>query len=271
MKPDWNQLDKSDLILTNVIAYHVTDHKEEYVQTPCGGRSSYALLYVVKGAYHYISDAGTEFDGIAGDVVFLPKGSRYRHVNTQIPSEMYVTYFMIQETEAVRELMQGADISRISVYSPSIFLELFQRMSECFFSNNNAVSEVKAKLYRIIGKLANESRFHNLNERELECLKPALQLLADEKMQSVTVRELAARCFLSEYAFRELFKKWAGISPKKYIVLQRLEKADILLENPELTVSAVAELCGFETPQYFYQVYKKMRGRSPRLKNMTDL
>lgn len=266
MSPDWSRLDRADLILTNIIAYHVVDEGEERFQTPATGRTNDALIYVLRGAYRFSSETGTELTCGEGQMMFLPRGSIYRHTNCIRPSEMYVAYFSIRETEEVRSLLADADISLISVHDPKSFEERFRRLNELFFSGSASVSEVKAMLYRIIGKLAGEERFRNLSEWELDYIKPALECLSKGNFGSMTVHELAEKCCLSEYSFRELFKKYTGTSPKKYMINQKLDKADILLENTDIPIRAISELCDFESPQYFYRVYKAVRGKTPRAK-----
>ncbi|MUT65147.1 helix-turn-helix domain-containing protein [Paenibacillus sp. NEAU-GSW1] len=49
-----------------------------------------------------------------------------------------------------------------------------------------------------------------------------------------------------------------------YITGYRLEKAKLLMQNPNLRVAKIAEMVGFRDEKYFSQVFKKQEGVSPK-------
>ena len=62
--------------------------------------------------------------------------------------------------------------------------------------------------------------------------------------------------------FKLLFNTYAGISPKSYFNQLRLRHANELL-SIGLSVTEVAELMNFSSPNYFSAFYKKHTGISP--------
>ena len=75
--------------------------------------------------------------------------------------------------------------------------------------------------------------------------------------------EAVAQSGLSSRRFNDLFKGLCGITPNRYLVLRRLEQAKALLELHSMTVSEVAEQCGFSDVYYFSKVFKQNCGVSP--------
>jgi len=55
------------------------------------------------------------------------------------------------------------------------------------------------------------------------------------------------------------------MTPNRYLVTRKVEYAKKLLLSKELSVTAVAELCGFSDVYYFSKVFRKETGIAPSL------
>ena len=75
--------------------------------------------------------------------------------------------------------------------------------------------------------------------------------------------EAVARSGLSPRRFNDLFKGVVGTTPNRYLVLRRIEQAKALLELQSMTVSEIAEQCGFSDVYYFSKVFKQSCGMPP--------
>ncbi|MEF3304678.1 AraC family transcriptional regulator [Paenibacillus sp. GYB003] len=82
--------------------------------------------------------------------------------------------------------------------------------------------------------------------------------------QKIAVEDLAAMAGYSYHHFRHLFKKKFGVSPIRYLIDKRLEKARSLLRFTELPVSSVASECGFSNDAQFCTIFKRELGETPR-------
>ncbi|HCG34988.1 MAG TPA: hypothetical protein DER23_01460, partial [Clostridiales bacterium] len=69
---------------------------------------------------------------------------------------------------------------------------------------------------------------------------------------------------LSESRYRALFTHWTGMPPSEYLSTLRIRRACELFLTTEMSVSAVAEECGYPDPLYFSRIFKKKMGVSPR-------
>lgn len=79
----------------------------------------------------------------------------------------------------------------------------------------------------------------------------------------LTVGDAAAKSFMSEVYFRKLFKAEYGISPKKYIIKLRIQKAVSLINTGYYSLREVAEMCGYTDYKYFSVEFKAAVGCSP--------
>jgi len=82
--------------------------------------------------------------------------------------------------------------------------------------------------------------------------------------KEIDIDELAARVFLSHSGLIWKFKKELGTTPSHYISIQRLRYAkQLLLNNPNYTVTQISELCGYCNPFYFTNRFREYSGMSP--------
>ena len=97
-----------------------------------------------------------------------------------------------------------------------------------------------------------------------------VQYIEKHYSQNISLDHLASIFNLSKQRLILRFKKEMNITPITYLNNFRMEKAKELLLQQEMLVSEVAFACGFETPYYFTNVFKKHFGIPPGIwrKNM---
>lgn len=75
--------------------------------------------------------------------------------------------------------------------------------------------------------------------------------------------EVAAQVHLSLSHFVHLFTKIAGVSPKRWLTLQRLKMAQAQLFSTTLSVEDIAQRVGIRDSGYFYRIFKQHYGMTP--------
>ena len=85
----------------------------------------------------------------------------------------------------------------------------------------------------------------------------------DHLGEHVTVADIAAAAKVSERECLRFFKKNLGVSPARYVALQRLSRAASLLVCDGASVSSIAEEVGFATAGYFAKAFKEEYGCTP--------
>jgi AraC family cel operon transcriptional repressor len=68
-------------------------------------------------------------------------------------------------------------------------------------------------------------------------------------------------------------KAITGLTPSEYINQVRIEFAAHLLRSDERSINAIVEECGFDNSSYFYRLFRRQYGSTPRqyrLKNLRD-
>ncbi|MDB5054654.1 MAG: putative response regulatory protein [Bacilli bacterium] len=81
--------------------------------------------------------------------------------------------------------------------------------------------------------------------------------------EDISLQDIANHFYLSREYISRKFKLEFGINLSDYLSNIRMEKAKILLLNPHLRITQIAETVGYNDEKYFSKVFKKTTGLSP--------
>ncbi|HML47047.1 MAG TPA: helix-turn-helix transcriptional regulator, partial [Clostridia bacterium] len=74
---------------------------------------------------------------------------------------------------------------------------------------------------------------------------------------------VARRTYLHPSYLSHIFKRYAGMNFKAYLTNCRMERANELLQDPDLKVYDIATRVGYRDVRHFYDVYKRVEGKTP--------
>jgi len=80
----------------------------------------------------------------------------------------------------------------------------------------------------------------------------------------LSLEELAGQIGFSPYHFARLFRQKLGESPHQFVLRQRVEHAQRLLKNMDLTLAQVAVESGFADQSHLTQTFKRYTGVTPK-------
>ena len=116
--------------------------------------------------------------------------------------------------------------------------------------------EASASAFSQNQQWANEASF-------LSELNRAVRLRLEEE-GSLSIAAVAEELSMSYSSFYRKIKALTDQTPAQYVAKLRCAMAGELLKSSDLPVSEVAYRCGFSSPSYFSQVFKREMGQSPR-------
>ena len=122
--------------------------------------------------------------------------------------------------------------------------------------------EKNVPLIRPVGVVSRQST--NIRLVPDEQVAKALRYIWDHLDHPLTVDEIAGHVGVSRATLGRLFRKHMRRSIIDEIASSRLENARELLALGKLPVKEVAAACGFSTPNYFNNVFRKATGATPR-------
>jgi transcriptional regulator GlxA family with amidase domain len=80
---------------------------------------------------------------------------------------------------------------------------------------------------------------------------------------SIQVEDLAMAAGLSVHHFARAFKQTIGVSPHRYLVQQRVERAAQLLGATDRSLSEIAAEVGFADQSHFSKNFNRVTGSTP--------
>ena len=94
-------------------------------------------------------------------------------------------------------------------------------------------------------------------------IEQVLIKMENDIKDNLTIADYAAEVHLSVDRFSHLFSETMGISPHKYMLEIKINKAKQLFRQTDLNVREVAEFVGISDPLYFSRLFKKQTGVTP--------
>lgn len=101
------------------------------------------------------------------------------------------------------------------------------------------------------------------SDYRLQTIKKIQLYINDNVSRRLTLGEVSSLFGYSQSYLSSLFTRYAKINFVDYVNNAKIERAKVLLSDPNAMVYEVATNLGFESPFYFSKVFKKVTGVSP--------
>lgn len=92
----------------------------------------------------------------------------------------------------------------------------------------------------------------------------AARYISDNYDHEITLHTASRVACMEATYFSKCFKQLTGFGFHDYLTQIRLKKAEEFLRSSQLSISEIADSCGFLSSNYFGDVFKKYKGISPR-------
>ncbi|QKF67873.1 transcriptional regulator, AraC family [Arcobacter venerupis] len=147
-----------------------------------------------------------------------------------------------------------------------LFLKFHNFFDSFFKKENDMIIEsnlIDALSYLIINFTSYTKVYDKMFENKI-VLKKSLELINDCIDENISLDKLADNCNLSKYHFLRVFKKEMGLTPHSFIINERLNRANHLIQKGK-TISEACMLVGFNDQSHFTRNFKKYFGYTPSL------
>ena len=98
---------------------------------------------------------------------------------------------------------------------------------------------------------------------ESEVIQKAVVYMNTHFQENPKMSAIAEMCHLNENYFCRLFKNSVGMSYKEYLKKLKLDYAMKLIHNTNLSITDIAEKCGYETQSHFNREFKACYQQTP--------
>nr|MCR5557954.1 helix-turn-helix transcriptional regulator [Butyrivibrio sp.] len=79
----------------------------------------------------------------------------------------------------------------------------------------------------------------------------------------ITLDSVSAYAGFSKFHFERIFREYTGVTFYQYLQQTRINYAQTLLSNPELTITDISDQAGFASCTAFTRAFKKNTGYPP--------
>lgn len=270
--------------------FHLLDGYSETYHVPWRMLYDYEIIYMLDGELT-VTEVDNEYTLHAFDFHIMPPGikhkKRIRRGKTcryyDIHCDMFKTSgknidveevyikpceLKIEEVNFIEELAKNRTVSdslnfprKLNISDPKI-VYLFEKLGQSYLKNDTfSQLELRGLLLQILAMffsgLVNISSSHENLDRAIT--KFILLTNDHEKVTNI----MSDVGFNKQY-FRKLFKEKLDISPKRYMIMEKIENAKRLLRSSDKNINEISSEIGYDNPYYFSRLFKKYVGVSPK-------
>lgn len=179
-------------------------------------------------------------------------------------STNYLRRFFTDKT--IKKLLSCFSKNKVSL-SPEVFSQckkmltnMQKEISDNPKDNNSFIT--LANLLMLLGDEKNDIGKPG-NEKKQTLINEVLTYINKNYETIQSLDEISNKFFITKFHLCRMFKEKTGATINTYINKLRLKKACDLLHTTDKNAVSIAEECGFNSPIYFSQCFKKAFGMSP--------
>ena len=237
----------------------------------------YEFYYLLSGTRKlFIND--TIYSVKHGDLVIIPKGELHR--TTYISGDTHERIVMIFSDAFIAQLVEqiGEDAFKRCITKRQLTIPTNRReyIEELFgkiireHSGIDSYSGYMLKLYVeelimfVLRFCVNSEKSKTPAQIGDDIISDAAHFISCNYAQDINLKQLADKYNMSPSYFSRKFKLCTGFGYKEYLSTIRIMEACTLLLKTNLSITEIAQQCGFEDSNYFGDSFKKAKGISPR-------
>lgn len=245
--------------------------------------NEYEFYYLVAGDSTYIIN-GEIYSIEKGTFVFVPKG--VPHMTDNQSSKKVVERFLLSFDESIfseknKYILDALSETRV-LHVPDTILPKIEKIItkiETEYKQEDKGSKELVDLY-IVELMIMMYRHKCKKKTKIRESDKIVYDVSDYIMlhyaEDISLKNISKTFNISEGYLSRKFKEVSGLCINQYITYVRISNAEKLLENSDLSVTQIADMCGFCGSTYFSSVFKKFKGVAPlayrkqRLKDISD-
>ena len=249
------------LCMTELEVRHSRFESSHYFDASAGSVNS-SFIYIVQG--NLSINAGVEkLELEKGDLFYIPEGIRYTAVWSGNPQIEYYNFNVVSNSYDSSLSSGGFALQKIEALSNAETLDTVKRVFE-LMQTEERVKKIEAlglyycfyaKAFPLLA-VAEPPKYSPL-------LIKALDYIEKHYTENFSISALATHCYVSESRLHHIFTEKLGQTPIKYRNALRVEKAAHDLRAAALSIEAIAEKYGFNSPTYFRETFKEYTGMTP--------
>ena len=200
------------------------------------------ILYIPPLCVHKVDSThpGTELQGFVFDFSLIPQTVAAVSPSKALSRDM-VTRFLIDKQCAIHSSLAGSISDGLDIYA-----------------RNTATYELEmlSVIYKLTALLLRHYCITPQEKDHFSRLQPVIDYIRNHYSQNISVSQLSQMVHVCDDHLIRIFKAATNKTPTRYIMDMRLEEAMKLLVSTELSVTEIADKCGFASSCYMDRIFK---------------
>lgn len=195
----------------------------------------------------------------------LPSGSSYRSILLFFSDRMLLDFIAKHQLKIGNSTHHPS--AKECAYDDFIssFVKSIEELNKKDVQLRNKILEAKfEEIMLYLYETKGADFLHFLVAERDDQIRHFLKVVENNKLNKLTLKELAFLCNMSLSTFKREFEKHFQESPSKWFLEKRLEHATYLLKSKSKRISDIYEEIGYETPSNFIQAFKAKYGLTPK-------
>jgi len=248
--------------------YPPTQHPSGYYFTWDGGRilQEFQINYITEGAGIFENEFG-RFTVKSGSVILIFPGIWHRY--KPLVKTGWVENYIGFNGKIAKELLSHPQFSpkqavlHIGIKEELLdtYLKIFDLVEKEQPGFQQIASGMVMKLLGYIISFQKKKGFSG--KRIAKVIEEARFMMRGKVEQKIDLKELAEQYNVGYSYFRQMFKKYTGVSPGQYHLQLRIIRAKELLISTNKSVKEISYELGFHSIYYFSNLFKKKEGMNP--------
>lgn len=227
------------------------------------------IYYIVKGKTKYVV-GGEIYTVEEGGVAFTPKSTYHM---TECGAHLNTERYLISFDEAVFDEITHPILDELSTnYVTTIPINKREELERLFASLERASeltgplaeAEKKILVLSVLLYVCRNSRRcepHIVGSEKL--IHSVSEYVRSHYSEDINLYSLAKKFSLSESYLSRKFKDLTGVGVNEYLTFIRIMNAERILMEGKYSITDVSAKVGFNDPNYFSTVFKRIKGVSP--------
>ena len=225
-----------------------------------GVRNSYIVHYVISGKGYFNGNPVHAGQGF----LITPKMQEHYYPDKQSPWEFVWFISNDDKMSTIFELFFADINTNIFDYG---FVSAVKDLAELLKKYDNPIVnsfELLEMFLHLLKHQQIETEQHYEKTNAEIYIEAAVNYIQSNIHTSVSVAQLTEFLGVSQPYLFKLFKTKFQMSPKEYILKQKLNQAQLLLKETPLTITQIANSVGFQDVLSFSKFFKSKTGLSPQ-------
>ena len=219
-----------------------------------------------------------------GDTLFIPPGMTHGYDKTEelelinilyLPSRLGISGLDIASSEFYGMVISGKIPSEKNLAAPVVQLNedelaetrrlcraLEKEHDECAYGHEFACQTLFMELLLLFSRIY-ERRKNRKRAATQNRIGNVIAYLNRHYAEKISLESLAGKAGMSQRNMIRLFEIATGSTPVNYLLHLRVYQATIMLRTTSLSVSAIAEKCGFNDSNYFTRQFHRLTSSTP--------